>query len=483
VTTERDHEGLRDALERAPARSHYRAMGLGDEELARPLIGVATTWTEVMPCNLNQRALAERIKVGVRRAGGTPFEFNTIAVSDNLTQGKPGARASLVSREVIADSIELVVRAHYFDGLVALAGCDKTVPGVAMAACRLDLPTVLLYGGSMAPGRWRGRDVTIQDLWEGLGELDVGRLRRRTSRSSNASRARGGNVCGPVHRQHHGPGARLPRALAVRPRRAARARPEKGNQAEKIGTLVMDAVRADRRPSTLVTRDAIENAITAMVACGGSTNGILHLLAIAREARVPLDIDDFDAISGRVPDHRRPQAERALRRRRSAKGPAGPSRCCASSTTATSAERSPNDRRADDRGDRAVGARHGRPGGRASGEPPVRPGAAFAILRGNLAPEGCVLKLGGHEDVVLQGPARVFDDEEDCVAALRSGAIVPGEVLVLRYEGPAGGPGMRELLAVTSAVVGQGLGESVTLITDGRFSGVTRGADVWACLT
>jgi len=283
-----DHDGLRDALDRAPARSHYRAMGLGDAELARPLIGVATTWTEVMPCNLTQRALAERVKSGVRRAGGTPFEFNTIAVSDNLSQGQGGARASLVSREVIADSIELVVRAHYFDGLVCLAGCDKTVPGVAMAACRLDLPAVLLYSGAMAPGRWRGRDVTIQDMWEGLGEVDVGALTPEELTELERVACPGAGTCaGQFTANTMGQALDFLGLSPFGPGELLAGDPGKGDAAEEIGALVMDVVRAGRRPSSIVTEAALENAITAMVACGGSTNGILHLLAIAHEAGVP----------------------------------------------------------------------------------------------------------------------------------------------------------------------------------------------------
>ncbi len=471
-----DHEGLRDALDRAPARAHYRAMGLSDEDLRRPFIGVATTWTEVMPCNLNQRALAERVKAGVRRAGGTPFEFNTIAVSDNLTQGREGGRASLVSREVIADSIELVVRAHYFDGLVCLVGCDKTVPAAVMAVCRLDLPSVLLYSGSMAPGRWRGRDVTIQEMWEGLGEIDVGSMSAEELLELERASCPGAGTCaGQFTANTMGQSLDFLGLSPFGPGQLLAGDPDKGDAAERIGELVMDVVQADRRPSSLVTAEALENAITSMVACGGSTNGILHLLAIAREAGVPLAIETFDEIASRVPiiadlkpsgrfvaaDFHRAGGTLAVLRELTAAGLIHEESLSVDGRTLgeIAAEAPPA---ADPEVIRSV-------------QRPVKHGAAYAILRGSLAPGGCVLKLGGRQDVVFTGPARVFDGEDECLVAIHAGAIVAGDVVVVRYEGPAGGPGMREMLAVTAALIGQGLGDSVILVTDGRFSGVTRG--------
>jgi dihydroxy-acid dehydratase len=472
------HEGVHDAIHRAPARSHYWAMGLTEEDTAKPLIGVGTTWTEVMPCNLNQRRRAEHVKAGVRRAGGTPFEFNTIAVSDNITQGQLGGRASLVSREVIADSIELVAEAHYFDGLVLLVGCDKTVPAGLMAACRIDLPTVLLYSGSMAPGHWRGHDVSIQDIWESLGEYTIGALEESAVRElEHVACPAAGTCAGQFSANTMG---QLLDFVGLGPFGAGDVLaedPQKDEVAERMGELVMEVVAADRRPSQLVTAAALENAITAVVATGGSTNAVLHVLAVAREMGVPLDIRRFDEIASRTPiiadlrpsgrflakDFARAGGTRAVLAELHRAGLVdGAARSVDGRSFAEIAEAGPD---ADGEVVRTV-------------EAPVKRGAAFAILHGSLSPEGCVLKLSGRTDVVFRGPARVFDGEAACVAALRANQIQAGDVVVLRYEGPAGGPGMREMLVVTSLIFGQGLGESVVLVTDGRFSGVSRGLTI-----
>ena len=470
------HDGMVDALERAPARSHYWAMGLTDDDLRKPLIAVATTWSETMPCNMNQRRLAEHVKTGIRAAGGTPFEFNTIAVSDNLGMGTEGQRTSLVSREVIADSIELVGRAQPFDGIVCLVGCDKTGPGAVMALARLDLPAVALYSGSMAPGRWRGRDVTIQDMWEALGQEAVGELAADDVRELERVACPGAGTCAAQYTANtmgqtldflgispFGPGD----ILATDPAKDA--------AAEQVGALIVDVVARDLRPSALFTGAAITNAITALVACGGSTNGVLHLLAIASEAGVELSIDEFDRIAARVPiitDLKPTGRFVAADFARAGGTPV---------VLKELVEAGLMDVDALNVDGRSVGEIAAAVPAGAGGEvirsvaTPAKSGAQFAILRGNLAPDGCVLKLSGAAEELHRGPARVFDGESACAAAIRAGAIQPGDVVVLRYEGPAGGPGMREMLGVTSALVGRGLGESVVLVTDGRFSGVTRG--------
>ena len=470
------HQGLLDALDRAPARSHYWAMGLDDDDLRRPLIAVATTWSETMPCNMNQRRLAERVKAGIRAAGGTPFEFNTIAVSDNLGMGTEGQRASLVSREVIADSIELVGRAQPFDGIVCLVGCDKTGPGAVMALTRLDLPGLAFYSGSMAAGRWRGSDVTIQDMWEALGQEAVGEIAAADVLELERVACPGVGTCAAQYTANtmgqmldflgispFGPGD----ILATDP--------AKDEAAERVGALVMDVVERDLRPSGILTRGALTNAITALVACGGSTNGVLHLLAIAREAGVGLSIDEFDRIAAAVPiiTDLKPTGRFVASDFARAGGTA-----VVLKELVDAGLMDPDALNVDGRTVREIAAAVPAGGGGEvirSVASPAKPGAQFAILRGNLAPDGCVLKLSGAEERVHRGPARVFDGESACSAAVRAGAIEPGDVVVLRYEGPAGGPGMREMLAVTGALVGRGLGASVVLVTDGRFSGVTRG--------
>jgi len=470
------HDGMLDALERAPARSHYWAMGLTDKDLRKPLIAVATTWSETMPCNMNQRRLAEHVKAGIRAAGGTPFEFNTIAVSDNLGMGTEGQRTSLVSREVIADSIELVGRAQPFDGIVCLVGCDKTGPGAVMALARLDLPAVALYSGSMAAGRWRGRDVTIQDMWEALGQEAVGELAAADVLELERVACPGAGTCAAQYTANTmGQTLDFLGMSPFGPGDILATDPAKEGAAEGIGALVMDVVARDLRPSAILTHAALTNAITALVASGGSTNGVLHLLAIAREAGVELSIDEFDRIAARVPiiTDLKPTGRFVAADFARAGGTPVVLKELVEAGLMEEGALNVDGRTV---GEIAAGVPSG-----AGGEvirsvaAPAKSGAQFAILRGNLAPEGCVLKLSGAAEEVHRGPARVFDGERSCSAAIRAGAIKPGDVVVLRYEGPAGGPGMREMLAVTAALVGRGLGESVVLVTDGRFSGVTRG--------
>jgi dihydroxy-acid dehydratase len=469
--------GLGSDPGRAAARAHLRAMGLGDDDLARPMIGIASTWTGTMPCNLNQRDLAERVAAGIRAAGGTPLEFNTIAVSDNLTMGTPGMRASLVSREVICDSIELMARAHEWDGLVVLVGCDKTIPAAVMALARLNLPAVVLYNGAMLPGHWRGRDVTIQDVWEALGQRAAGQLDDAGLAELERTVCPGPGACAGQFTANTM--ATALDFLGVSPFGAGdvpAVDPAKGAAAERVGRVAVEAVLAGRTPAELLTREALENAVTAVAATGGSTNSVLHLLAIAREAGVEFSIEDFESVARRTPiiASLKPGGDYVATDMHRAGG-----------TAALAAELA--------RG----GLLHldastvdGRSLGEVAGEVttppdgkvlapldrPFKRGAALAILHGNLAPDGCVLKLGGKaDDVAVRGPARVFDGEEQALEAVMGGAVQPGEVVVIRYEGPAGGPGMREMLDVTGALVGRGLGASVALVTDGRFSGATHG--------
>ncbi|MEU6674263.1 dihydroxy-acid dehydratase [Streptomyces sp. NPDC046925] len=467
---------IADDPDRAPARSHLYAMGLSEEEMRRPTVGIASTWTGTMPCNLTHRDLARHVATGVRRAGGTPMEFNTIAVSDNLTMGTPGMRASLVSREVIADSIELMGRAHQFDAMVCIVGCDKTVPAAMMAMARLDIPSVLLYSGSMMPGTWRGREVTIQDMWEALGERSVGRVSQEDVDDLARHACPGAGTCAAQYTANTmGTVADFlglaPFGVGDIPATVV----EKTAAAEQVGELALDVLSRDLRPSAILTEDAFHNAIVSVAAMGGSTNAVLHLLAIAREAGIDLAIDTIGTVCRAVP------IITALK-------PSGPYTAAdlwrAGGTSLVAARlleagvlrdsvtlvdgRSPADVAAD-----AV-ATEGQEVVREVKSPVKAPGA-LAILRGSLAPDGCVLKLGGRPDFVRQGPARVFDSEEECFEAIQGGRITEGDVVIVRYEGPAGGPGMREMLSITGALVGQGLGDSVTLVTDGRFSGVSRG--------
>jgi len=452
-----------------------KGAGFTDAELERPLVGVANTWTEVTPCNVHLRALAEHVKQGIRDAGGTPIEFNTIAVSDGITMGTDGMRASLVSREVIADSIELFVMAHALDGVVALSGCDKTLPGTVMALARLDVPGLMLYGGSIAPGRFEGRDLTIQDVFEAVGAHAAGRIGERELRMIEDRACPGAGACGGQYTANTMATAiaflgMSPLGANDVPATDAR----KAEAARACGRTLMNLVAGYVTPRSLITRASIENAIATVAATGGSTNAVLHLLAIAREAGVPLAIDDFDAIAARTPviadlkpggrftavDMHRAGGERLLGARLREAGLLQDTPTCTGRTLFE--ELGDSHERADQPVVRRVAS-------------PLKPRGGFAILRGSLAPEGCVLKLAGHDRQRHVGPARVFDGEETAFAAVQSGAIQPGDVVVIRHEGPRGGPGMREMLAVTAALVGRGLGDSVALVTDGRFSGATYG--------
>jgi dihydroxy-acid dehydratase len=472
----RHSAALTDGVDRAPARAMLKAVGLGDADLARPLVGVATTWIETMPCNLNHRLLAGYVKQGIRRAGGTPLEFNTISVSDGVSMGTAGMRASLVSREVIADSIELVARGHLFDGLVCIVGCDKTIPAAVMALARLDLPGLVLYGGSIAPGRYRGADVTIQDVFEAVGAHAAGRMSEGEVHALESVACPGAGACGGQFTANtmattldflgvSAPGLNdIPATHPGKPHAAVRA-----------GELAMQLVAGDTRPSQVLTRAAFENAIAAIAATGGSTNGVLHLLAIAREAGVDLRIDDFDTISARTPiiADIKPAGRFVATDLYRAGGVSLVARELVAAGVVDETVRGVDGRTLREVADGAVE----RAGQQVvlRWDAPIKPTGGLAILRGNLAPDGCVVKLAGHERLEHRGPARVFDSEEACFAAVKARAVQPGDVVVIRYEGPAGGPGMREMLHVTAALVGEGLGDEIALITDGRFSGATHG--------
>jgi dihydroxy-acid dehydratase len=467
---------ITDGPHRAPARAMLRAAGFSRADLARPVVGVANTWIEIGPCNLHLRDLATAVKAGIRRAGGTPMEFNTISISDGITMGSPGMRASLVSREVIADSIELVALGNMFDALVVLVGCDKTIPAAAMALARLDIPGLILYGGSIAPGRFDSRDVTIQDVFEAVGSHASGRMSDAQLCDLEDHACPGAGACGGQFTANTM--ATACEFLGLAPMGSGdvpAANQDKGPVAEQAGALVMDVLRHNRRPSTIVTRASLENAIASVAATGGSTNGVLHLLAIAKEAGVDLALDDFDRISARVPlladlkpggrfvatDLHAAGGTRLIAQRLLDAG-------VVDGTAVTVTGRS--------LGDEAALARE------TPGQQVVRPlsdpvtaTGGLVVLRGNLAPDGCVVKATGHDRARHRGPARVFDSEEAAFAAVHAGRITSGDVVVIRYEGPRGGPGMREMLGVTAAIIGAGLGESVALVTDGRFSGATRG--------
>jgi dihydroxy-acid dehydratase len=472
----RESARLTEGPERAPARAYFKAIGFDDDDLARPLVGVATTWIETMPCNYNQRELAKHVKAGVRSAGGMPVEFNTISVSDGVSMGTEGMRASLVSREVIADSIELVARGHLLDGLVCLVGCDKTIPAAVMALARLDLPGLVLYNGSIAPGRFRGRDVTIQDVFEAVGAHAVGRMSAEELHELEGVACPGAGACGGQFTANTMSTAL--EFLGISPaglNGIPAVDPGKAEAAERAGRLVMDLLRRDVRPSHVITREALENAIASIAATGGSTNGVLHLLAIARELDIALELDDFDRIAARTPvvASLKPGGRFVATDVHEAGGVALVARELLKRDLLHA--ETPN---VDGRslGEIAAAVEE-RPGQEVVVpiETPVKPTGGLAILYGNLAPEGCVVKLAGHERLVHRGPARVFDSEEACFEAVRERRIEPGDVVVIRYEGPAGGPGMREMLHVTAAIVGEGLGDSVALVTDGRFSGATHG--------
>ena len=472
----RHSAALTDGVDRAPARAMLKGVGFTDDDLAKPLIGVATMWIETMPCNLNQRVLATHVKRGIRAAGGTPMEFNTISVSDGVTMGTVGMRASLISREVIADSIELVARGHLFDGIVCIVGCDKTIPAGVMALARLDLPGLVFYGGSIAAGRFRDKDVTIQDVFEAVGAHAAGTMSDEEVHALENVACPGAGACGG-----HFTANTMATALdflglsAPGLNEVPALHPSKKEAAYAAGELAMKLVESDTRPSSVLTREAFENAITAIAGTGGSTNGVLHLLAIASEVGVDLKIDDFDTISERTPivADIKPGGQYVATDLFEAGGSALVARELVRAGVMHEGVVGVDGRTIRQVADSAKET----PGQKVvvSWDNPLSPTGGLAILRGNLSPDGCVVKLAGHERLHHSGPARVFDSEEDCFAAVKARKIVPGDVVVIRYEGPAGGPGMREMLHVTASLVGEGLGDEVALITDGRFSGATHG--------
>ena len=472
------HQSVRltEGDDRAGARSMLRAIGFTREDLSKPLIGVGHSWIETMPCNFNHRRLAEKVKAGIRAAGGTPMEFGTIAVSDGVAMGTEGMKASLVSREVIADSIELVARGHLLDGLVLIVGCDKTIPAAVMALARLNLPGLALYSGTIAPGRHRGRDITIQDVYEAIGAVAGGTMSAGELREVEENACPGAGACGGQFTANTMSTAI--EFLGMSPagfNDVPALDPQKDDVAEQTGRLVMELLKRDIRPRQIITREALENAIASVAATGGSTNGVLHLLAIAREAGVPLTIDDFDRVAARTPvvASLKPGGEYVAKDLHEAGGiPLVAQRLARGGLINGNAQTVDGRTMA-----QVAEAAKETPGQRVvtTLEKPLKPTGGLAILRGNLAPEGCVVKLAGHERLLHRGPARVFDNEEAAFAAVKARKIKPGDVVVIRYEGPVGGPGMREMLAVTGALFGEGLGESVALITDGRFSGATHG--------
>jgi len=453
-----------------------RAIGFSREALERPIVGVGHSWIETMPCNWNHRELAEHVKAGVRAAGGTPMEFGTIAISDGVTMGTPGMRASLVSREVITDSIELVARGHSFDGLVLIAGCDKTIPAAAMALCRLDLPGLALYSGTIQPGHLDGRDLTVQDVFEAVGAYNAGRISADQLASVEGAACPGAGACGGQFTANTMSTALEFLGLSPGGANAVPAtHPAKAVAAEAAGRLAVELVAQGTRPRSLVTRAALENAVTSFAATGGSTNAVLHLLAIASEAGVPLDIDDVDAVCARTPilADLRP-AGRYVATDVFAAGGLGVVMRRLLELGLLHGDALTVDGRT--LADLAAEAQE-TPGQQVvcDARSPLRSHGGVAVLRGNLAPDGCVVKLAGNDRSEHSGPAKVFDSEEEAFAAVRDGVVAPGDVVVIRYEGPVGGPGMREMLAVTGAIVGAGLGDSVALVTDGRFSGATHG--------
>ncbi|HTS37624.1 MAG TPA: dihydroxy-acid dehydratase [Candidatus Solibacter sp.] len=468
--------GITEGRSRAGARSMFKAVGFTDADLSRPLIGVANTWIETMPCNFHLRRLAAKVKEGIREAGGTPMEFNTIAISDGETMGTEGMRASLVSRELIADSIELVCRGQMFDAVVCVVGCDKTIPAAAMALARMNLPGLVLYGGTIAAGSYRGKDVTIQDVYEAIGANLAGKMSDAELKELEDVACPAAGACGGQYTANTM--STVMEMIGLSPM-GFNSVPAMDVEKDKIsfdcGKIVMSVLERGQRPRDILTREAFENAIASVAASGGSTNAVLHLLAIAREAGVPLEIDDFHTVSQRTPfltdlkpsgrfvaaDMHRAGGIRLLAKRLLDGKFLHPN---AATVTGNSISAEAN---------KAV-----EPAGQEVIAPlnkPLKATGGLVILKGNLAPEGCVAKISGHERLEQRGPARVFDSEEDAMAAVSAKKIKAGDVVVIRNEGPKGGPGMREMLGVTAAIVGEGLGESVALLTDGRFSGATRG--------
>jgi dihydroxy-acid dehydratase len=473
----RHSHALTDGPDRAGARAMLKAVGFTDEDLAKPLVGVATTWIETMPCNLNQRRLAASVKAGIRAAGGTPMEFNTISVSDGVSMGTEGMKASLISREVVADSIELVVRGHLLDGIVCLVGCDKTIPGAAMAVGRLDVPAVVLYNGTIYPGTYKGqRNATVVTVYEAIGAYRAGKISLEELYEVENVACPGPGACGGQFTANTMSTVMEFIGLSPAGLNGIPAEDSAKDEAARVtGELVMDLVRRDARPSSVVDRDALENGIASIAATGGSTNGVLHMLAIAHEFGLSLDIDAFGAIADRTPIVADMQpggrftatdiyeaggvalVMRELLKRDLLHGDAPTVDGRTIAEIAAAVVETP--------GQKVV----------VPIDRPLKPAGGLAILHGSLAPDGCVVKLAGHERHQHRGPARVFDSETACYEAVRDRRIVAGDVVVIRYEGPVGGPGMQEMLSVTSALVGEGLGDSVALITDGRFSGGTHG--------
>ncbi|PYV99824.1 MAG: dihydroxy-acid dehydratase [Acidobacteria bacterium] len=467
---------ITEGRDRAGARAMFKAIGFTDSDLSKPLIGVANTWIETMPCNFHLRRLSAKVKEGIRAAGGTPMEFNTIAISDGETMGTEGMRASLVSREVIADSIELVCRGQMFDAVLCIVGCDKTIPAAAMALARLNIPGLVLYGGTIAAGRYRGKDVTLLDVYEGIGAHAAGKLNDQELRELEDVACPGAGACGGQYTANTM--STVMEIIGLSPMGFNSVPAMDSNKDEvafNSGKLVMKLLQDDLRPKAILTREAFENAIASVAATGGSTNAILHLLALARETGVPLEIDDFQKVSERTPlladlkpagrfvaaDMHNAGGVRLLARRLLRGG-----HLHAKALTVTGLSVSAESEAAIETPSQEVIVPL---------EKPLKETGGLVILKGNIAPEGCVAKISGHERLTHRGPARVFESEEDAMAAVLGKQIRPGDVVVIRNEGPKGGPGMREMLAVTGAIVGEGLGESVALLTDGRFSGATRG--------
>jgi dihydroxy-acid dehydratase len=468
--------GITDGRDRAGARAMFKAIGFTDADLSRPLIGVANTWIETMPCNFHLRRLSAKVKEGIREAGGTPMEFNTIAISDGETMGTEGMRASLVSRELIADSIELVCRGQMFDAVVCVVGCDKTIPAAAMALARMDLPGMVLYGGTIAAGVYRGKDVTIQDVFEAVGANAAGKITDKELHDLEDVACPGAGACGGQYTANTM--STVMEMIGLSPmgfNSVPAMDPQKDQVAFACGKVVLNLLKNGIKPRAILTRDAFENAIAAVASTGGSTNAVLHLLAIAREAEVELEIDDFQTVSERTPlladlkpsgrfvaaDMHRAGGIRLLARRLMRGEYLHPKALTVTGLTIASE----SDSAVETPGQEVI----------ASLEKPLKKTGGLVILKGNLAPEGCVAKISGHERLEHRGPARVFESEEDAMTAVTSKKIKAGDVVVIRNEGPKGGPGMREMLSVTGAIVGEGLGESVALLTDGRFSGATHG--------
>ena len=467
---------LLDGPDRAPARTYFKAVGFTDEDLSRPLIGVVHCWIELTPCNWNHRKLAEKVKEGVRAAGGTPIEFSTVSVTDGIAMGTEGMKASLVSREVVADSIEVVVRGHLLDAVVGISGCDKTIPGIVMALARMNIPGLMLYGGSIMYGEYKGRRLTVQDVFEAVGAFNAGKIPEDELRAIENHACHGAGACGGQFTANTMSTAF--EMLGISPmgyNGVPAADPRKEEVAFECGKLVMDLLRKGVTPRQIITRKALQNAIAGVMATGGSTNAVLHLLAVAREAGVKLSIDDFDRVSVRTPllADLKPWGRFTAVEMYEAGGMPLVAKRLLDAGLLHAGEKTVTGRTI---GEEAQAARE-TPGQEVIRplSSPIKPTGGMTILKGNLAPEGCVAKVSGQTRTTHRGPARIFDREEDAFAAVKAGKIKTGDVIVIRYEGPKGGPGMREMLAVTGALQGAGLGDSVALMTDGRFSGATHG--------